>query len=343
MDTDEAESSSSGGPMSSLNSLFSFTSPAVKKLLGWKQGDEEEKWAEKAVDALVKKLKKQKGAIEDLERALSCPGQPSKCVTIPRSLDGRLQVSHRKGLPHVIYCRVWRWPDLQSHHELKPLEQCQYPFSAKQKEVCINPYHYKRVESPVLPPVLVPRHSEFAPGHSLLPFQQMPEPTMPQNVSYSTSGFNAGPNSPLSSVPSPATSNPHSPYSANGLSESPPPAYSPPEESQHAPSPALSRDTMDTSSVAEVAPVSYQNRPHLRTVRLRRANMHPRLRSVETQWIPAVSRRWPLSHTRIVLFRDSGTLCVGMSRLGARLGTQAYFLHHLVARSLALKRLIVLG
>ena len=59
-----------------------------------------------------------------------------------------VQVSHRKGLPHVIYCRVWRWPDLQSHHELKPVEDCDYPFSAKQKDVCINPYHYKRVESP---------------------------------------------------------------------------------------------------------------------------------------------------------------------------------------------------
>nr|6TCE_A Chain A, Mothers against decapentaplegic homolog 5 [Homo sapiens] len=134
----------------------SFTSPAVKRLLGWKgggsQGDEEEKWAEKAVDALVKKLKKKKGAMEELEKALSSPGQPSKCVTIPRSLDGRLQVSHRKGLPHVIYCRVWRWPDLQSHHELKPLDICEFPFGSKQKEVCINPYHYKRVESPVLPP-----------------------------------------------------------------------------------------------------------------------------------------------------------------------------------------------
>lgn len=131
-----------------MASLFSFTSPAVKRLLGWKQGDEEEKWAEKAVDALVKKLKKKKGAMEELEKALSSPGQPSKCVTIPRSLDGRLQVSHRKGLPHVIYCRVWRWPDLQSHHELKPLDICEYPFGSKQKEVCINPYHYKRVESP---------------------------------------------------------------------------------------------------------------------------------------------------------------------------------------------------
>ncbi|OPJ70611.1 hypothetical protein AV530_012164 [Patagioenas fasciata monilis] len=28
-------------------------------------------------------------------------------------------------------------------------------------EVCVNPYHYQRVETPVLPPVLVPRHTEI--------------------------------------------------------------------------------------------------------------------------------------------------------------------------------------
>ncbi|RXG53197.1 Protein mothers against dpp [Armadillidium vulgare] len=237
-----------------LNSLFTFTSPAVKKLLGWKQGDEEEKWAEKAVDSLVKKLKKKKGAIEELEKALSCPGQPSKCVTIPRSLDGRLQVSHRKGLPHVIYCRVWRWPDLQSHHELKPLDICEFPFSSKQKEVCINPYHYKRVESPVLPPVLVPRHSEFAPGHSLLSFpSQMPE-TMPNNVSYTSNGFvhsqiggsphlngnspgssimsgmsPTQPSSPICSTISSGSASPHSPYGSIPA-DTPPPAYSPSED-----------------------------------------------------------------------------------------------------------------
>ncbi|KFW88075.1 Mothers against decapentaplegic 3, partial [Phalacrocorax carbo] len=78
-----------------------------------------------------------------------------------RSLDGRLQVSHRKGLPHVIYCRLWRWPDLHSHHELRAMEMCEYAFNMKKDEVCVNPYHYQRVETPVLPPVLVPRQTEI--------------------------------------------------------------------------------------------------------------------------------------------------------------------------------------
>ncbi|KAG8506193.1 Mothers against decapentaplegic-3 [Galemys pyrenaicus] len=78
-----------------------------------------------------------------------------------RSLDGRLQVSHRKGLPHVIYCRLWRWPDLHSHHELRATELCEFAFNMKKDEVCVNPYHYQRVETPVLPPVLVPRHTEI--------------------------------------------------------------------------------------------------------------------------------------------------------------------------------------
>ena len=65
-----------------------------------------------------------------------------------RSLDGRLQVSQRKGLPHVIYCRLWRWPDLQSHQELRAVEPCEYAFHLKKEEVCVNPYHYSRVEVP---------------------------------------------------------------------------------------------------------------------------------------------------------------------------------------------------
>ena len=126
-----------------------ISSSAVKRLLGWKKlGDKDDKWTEKAINLLVKKLKKQKGSLEELEKALSHLDTPTSCVTIPRSLDGTLQVSHRKGLPHVIYCCIWRWPDLQSHHELKPLDICEYAFSRNKKEICINPYHYQRVEMP---------------------------------------------------------------------------------------------------------------------------------------------------------------------------------------------------
>ncbi|CAB3403550.1 unnamed protein product [Caenorhabditis bovis] len=133
-----------------MNGLLHMHGPAVKKLLGWRIGDDEEKWCEKAVEALVKKLKKKSGGtgtLEDLENVLANPTENSKCVTIPKSLDGRLQISHKKGLPHVIYCRVWRWPDLSSQQELRSVPNCMYPFdsSTKTQHICINPYHYNRV------------------------------------------------------------------------------------------------------------------------------------------------------------------------------------------------------
>lgn len=142
--------------------------PLFNKLAAWKKNDEDEEFVDKAIDALYKKLKVKQGAIEELQKAMSYPSMPSKCVTITRSIDGRLQVSHRKGLPHVIYCRIFRWPDLQSHHELRPIPGCEYSFEAKLDEVCINPYHYERIDIPILPPVLVPKHIEYSQGHSLI-------------------------------------------------------------------------------------------------------------------------------------------------------------------------------
>lgn len=69
--------------------IFVSLDPSVKKLIGWKMGDDEEKWALKAVESLVKKLRKQKmqhnasngqagggcGCVEDLEFALAHPGK----------------------------------------------------------------------------------------------------------------------------------------------------------------------------------------------------------------------------------------------------------------------------
>ncbi|KAF1744090.1 hypothetical protein MXB_4387 [Myxobolus squamalis] len=133
--------------MPSVYNLFGISSPYVKKLLSWKQGDEDERWAEKAIESLIKKLKNKKNLIPQLERALVSQDPNSNCITIPRSLDGRLQILHRKGLPHVIYCRIFRWPDLQSQHELKSVINCQNPFSKSLPEVCVNPYHYERIEA----------------------------------------------------------------------------------------------------------------------------------------------------------------------------------------------------
>ncbi|XP_066259442.1 mothers against decapentaplegic homolog 3 [Euwallacea similis] len=141
--------------------LPSFTPPVVKRLLGWKKGSDDDKWCEKAVKSLVKKLKKS-GALEELERAISSQNHNTKCVTVPRVRPnvelGNIQ-QQRKGLPHVIYCKLWRWPELQSHHELRALDHCEYAYSLKKDEVCVNPYHYTRIESPALPAILVPRQT----------------------------------------------------------------------------------------------------------------------------------------------------------------------------------------
>lgn len=65
--------------------LSPFTPPVVKRLLAWKKGEHEkdDKWAEKAVKSLVKKLKKT-GGLDELTKALSTQDPCTKCIRIPR-------------------------------------------------------------------------------------------------------------------------------------------------------------------------------------------------------------------------------------------------------------------
>ena len=63
--------------------LSSFNPPIVKRLLGWKKAEGEDKWSEKAVKSLVKKLKKSTG-LDELEKAITTQSCNTKCITIPR-------------------------------------------------------------------------------------------------------------------------------------------------------------------------------------------------------------------------------------------------------------------
>jgi MAD (mothers against decapentaplegic) family protein 2/3 len=179
--------------------MLPFTPPIVKRLLGFRIGEakneQEEKWSEKAVKSLVKKLKKN-NTLDELEKAIQSQDPETRCITIARSLDGRLQVSQKKGLPHVIYCRLWRFPDLQSHHELKAVDNCHYAFHLRREEVCVNPYHYTKIDQPTLPPVLVPtnlRNSEITLEHQELPTLDELSTVVPDN----TPGF------PITETPPP--------------------------------------------------------------------------------------------------------------------------------------------
>ncbi|XP_032994159.1 mothers against decapentaplegic homolog 3-like isoform X2 [Lacerta agilis] len=139
-----------------------FHSATVKRLLAWKlfvYNEQDGKVYENAVKTLVKKANSTK-QLEELEKAITTQNAGTKCIIIPRPLLEQMYSCYGNNFPHVLYCRLWRWPDVQSHHDLHSLETCEHAFHKMKSEVCVNPYHFQRVETPQLPQVLAPIQPE---------------------------------------------------------------------------------------------------------------------------------------------------------------------------------------
>ncbi|XP_023236973.1 mothers against decapentaplegic homolog 6-like isoform X1 [Centruroides sculpturatus] len=110
-----------------------------------------ERWPEDPEDksaayAVLKRLKEVH--LEALVRAVESRGaEPSDCVPVPAA---EARPGRRTSSPHVLCCRLWRWPELGHSQQLKRLACCRT--GRDSTSVCCNPYHWSRICQPESPP-----------------------------------------------------------------------------------------------------------------------------------------------------------------------------------------------
>ncbi|XP_014680668.1 PREDICTED: mothers against decapentaplegic homolog 6-like [Priapulus caudatus] len=82
-----------------------------------------------------------------LLEAVTGGGTATDCVHVPYD---PVETGSGHVSPHVLFCEIWRWPDLRANGGLlKRLSTCPAPTTAS---VCVNPFHWSRLCTPESPP-----------------------------------------------------------------------------------------------------------------------------------------------------------------------------------------------
>ena len=113
------------------------------------EGDgDEQVWAAH-IDAfsrfLVNNLNENK--LKTLLKSLESKGGiNTDCIIVPTEYDvaKKLGLSNSKTRPDVLFCKVLRWPEVESKSELKTLISCQNYGGTLS---CANPFHYSKITS----------------------------------------------------------------------------------------------------------------------------------------------------------------------------------------------------
>lgn len=95
----------------------------------------------KAVESMLKHLCVSQ--LQTMLQAVQTKGRDGcECLLLPHH---DVKLPHEVVAPHVLCCRLWRWPQLRHHYELRRLPWCA---AASPPVVCCNPYHWSIVQKP---------------------------------------------------------------------------------------------------------------------------------------------------------------------------------------------------
>lgn len=97
--------------------------------------------AKKAVEAMLKRLREPQ--LETMLHAVQSRGRNGRGCLLLQG-DEPVRLPREAIAPHVLCCRLWRWPHLRHHYQLRRMPWC----GTSPMHVCCNPYHWSIVQEP---------------------------------------------------------------------------------------------------------------------------------------------------------------------------------------------------